>query len=216
MVFLQRLEDSVYSSQENKRAIIHLDKNEQLKGLTFIDPLYAAIQNKKVLSIIYKSFKAREAKELVVHPQLLKEFNNRWFLLVYHKNNFMNLALDRIITIKKKEDTTYIDKYINGDEYFKNVIGVTVSNSRPSRIEFWIEKRLAPYVITKPFHHTQRLIRETEDGVIFNILVQINFELERVLLGYGNSIKVLKPQNLRNRIKNQLKTAYSYYIPKKE
>lgn len=209
---LQRLEDSVYSSQKDKRAIIHLDKNEQLKGLAFIDPLYNAIQQKKVLGITYKSFKAREARELTIHPQLLKEFNNRWFLLAYHKSDFMNLALDRIITIQNKDKITYIDKYVNGDEYFKNVIGVTVSNSKPRRIEFWIEKRLAPYVITKPFHHTQRLIRETEDGVIFNILVQINFELERVLLGYGNSIKVLKPQNLRNRIKNQLNDAYGYYF----
>lgn len=209
---LQRLEDSVYSSQKDKRAIIHLDKNEQLKGLVFIDPLYNAIQQKKVLTITYKSFKAREARELIVHPQLLKEFNNRWFVLVYHKSDFKNLALDRIIEISNNDSVPYIDKAINGNAYYKDVIGVTVSNARPKRIEFWIEKRLAPYVITKPFHHTQRLIRETEDGVIFNILVQINFELERVLLGYGNSIKILKPQNLRNRIKNQLKDACSYYF----
>lgn len=211
---LQRLEDSVYATQKNNRAIIHLDKNEQLKGLKYIDPIYKAIQNKKVLKITYQSFKARKPNELTIHPQLLKEYNNRWFLLAYHKREFMNLALDRIISIENKDNLTYKDKSVNGDKYFKNVIGVTVSNAKPRRIEFWIEKRLAPYLITKPFHHTQRVIRETEDGVIFNILVQINFELERVLLGYGNSIKILKPQNLRNRIMNQLKSAYEHYTPK--
>ncbi|WP_442266580.1 helix-turn-helix transcriptional regulator [Tenacibaculum sp. ZS6-P6] len=208
---LQRLEDSVYSSQENNRAIIHLDKNEQLKGLQLIDPLYSAIQKKKVLEITYKSFKARQENILTVHPQLLKEFNNRWFLIVYHKTDFMNLALDRIIKIEEKDEIEYIDKAVNGDDYFKNVIGVTVSNSSPKRIEFWIEKRLAPYVITKPFHHTQRLIRETEDGFIFNILVQINFELERVILGYGESIKILKPEKLRDKISKQLGRAYNNY-----
>ncbi|WGH76454.1 WYL domain-containing protein [Tenacibaculum tangerinum] len=209
---LQRLEDSVYSKQKNKRAIIHLDKNEQLKGLHFIDSLYNAIQKKQVLEITYKSFKARKESLLIVHPQLLKEFNNRWFLIVYHKTEFMNLALDRIVTIKEKTEFNYVDKNINGDEYFKNVIGVTVSNSRVRKVEFWIEKRLAPYVITKPFHHTQRLIRETDNWIVFHILVQINFELERLLLSYGNSIKVTKPLSLQNRIKNQLKEAYDSYL----
>ena len=46
---LQRLEDSVYASQKDNRAIIHLDKNEQLKGLEFIDVIYNAIQS----NIIY-------------------------------------------------------------------------------------------------------------------------------------------------------------------
>ncbi|CAL2078169.1 putative DNA-binding transcriptional regulator YafY [Tenacibaculum sp. 190524A05c] len=213
---LQRLEDSVYSSQKNNRAIIHLDKNEQLKGLHFIDPLYNAIQKKIVLEITYKSFKARKESQLIVHPQLLKEFNNRWFLIVYHKSDYMNLALDRIVAIKEVSDLNYIDKNIDGDEYFKNVIGVTVSNSRPQRIEFWIERRLAPYVITKPFHHTQRVIKETEDGVIFNILVQPNFELERVILGYGESIEILKPEKLRTQIQRQLHRARNRYISPNE
>lgn len=213
---LQRLEDSVYSSQKNNRAIIHLDKNEQLKGLEFIDSLYNAIQQQKVLEITYQSFKAREARSLTIHPQLLKEFNNRWFLLTYHKKGFMNLALDRIISVTEASNSTYIDKHINGDEYFKNIIGVTVSNSKVRRVEFWIERRLAPYVITKPFHHTQRVIKETDDWVVFNILVQINFELERLLLSYGSSIKVTKPINLKNRIMNQLKEAYSSYNVKSE
>ncbi|MFY7671179.1 helix-turn-helix transcriptional regulator [Tenacibaculum sp. MEBiC06402] len=213
---LQRLEDSVYSSQKNNRAIIHLDKNEQLKGLHFIDPLYNAIQKKRVLEVNYKSFRARKESQLVVHPQLLKEFNNRWFLIVHHKSDFMNLALDRIVAIKEISDINYIDKNIDGDEYFKNVIGVTVSNTKPRRIEFWIEKRLAPYVITKPFHHTQRVIRETEDGVIFNILVQPNFELERVILGYGASIEILKPEKLRTQIQKQLHRARNRYISPNE
>ena len=213
---LQRLEDSVHSSQKNNRAIIHLDKNEQLKGLKFIDPLYNAIQLKKVLTITYQSFKAREAKKMIVHPQLLKEFNNRWFLLSYYQKGFMNLALDRIINISENDNSNYIDKEVNGDEYFKNIIGVTVLNSKPRRIEFWVEKRLAPYVITKPFHHTQRVIKETDEWVVFNILVQINFELERLLLSYGSSIKITKPQNLSKRIKSQLKEAYSLYKPENE
>jgi predicted DNA-binding transcriptional regulator YafY len=208
---LQRLEDSVNSSQKDKRAIIHLDKNEQLKGLEFIDVLYDAIQNKNVIELSYKSFKARKASVIRVHPQLLKEFNNRWFLLASQKGKFITLALDRMSEIVKLENETYEDFQIDGDIYYKDVVGVTVSNSRAQRIQFKVDNKNAPYVITKPFHSSQRVIEKTNDGVIFNIFVQINFELERLILGFGDSIEVIKPLKLRNRMLKKLKASVRSY-----
>ena len=208
---LQRLEDSVYASQKDKKSIIHLDKNEQLKGLEFIDPIYNAIQQKKVIKIRYQSFKAHNASDMIVHPQLLKEFNNRWFVLCLNKKRYYTLALDRIINISTEDNIEYIDNNVDGDIYYKDVIGATVSNSRPQRIQFWIEKRNAPYVITKPFHKSQRVIKHTDDGVIFNIFVQINFELERKILGFGELIEILKPDKFRNRILGKLHMATKNY-----
>ena len=208
---LQRLEDSVYASQKNNRAIIHLDKNEQLKGLEFIDVIYEAIQNKKVIDVAYQSFSARSSSIMKVHPQLLKEFNNRWFLLATNKGKFITLALDRIVTIDIDSGIEYQDLQVDGDTYYKDVVGVTVSNSKPLRIKFWVDKKNAPYVITKPFHTSQRIIETREDGTIFNILVQHNFELERLILGFGDSIEVLKPKKLRDRILRKLHQSVKNY-----
>ena len=150
---IQKLEDSVYASKQ--KAIIHLDKNERLKGLEFIDTLYDAILNKNVLKIEYKSFKARETNYYIIHPQLLKEYNNRWFLITWDEMTYLTLALDRVISIEKI-NAEYIDKNIDGDHFFKEVIGVTVSQrNRPMNVIFWIDKNNAPYVKTKPFHHSQ-------------------------------------------------------------
>ncbi|WBX78042.1 WYL domain-containing protein [Tenacibaculum ovolyticum] len=208
---LQRLEDSVYASQKTNRPIIHLDKNEQLKGLEYIDPIYKAIQNKKVITVTYQSFKAHKASDMTVHPQLLKEYNNRWFLLATHKKQFITLALDRISNILFNDKIEYNDLAIDGDTYYKEVIGATVANTRAQRIQFWVDKKNAPYVITKPFHKSQRLIKHTEDGVIFNILVQINYELERMILGFGDAIEIQKPEKLRNRMITKLQNAVSRY-----
>ena len=107
---IQKLEDSVYASKQ--KAIIHLDKNERLKGLEFIDTLYDAILNKNVLKIEYKSFKARETNYYIIHPQLLKEYNNRWFLITWDEMTYLTLALDRVISIEKI-NAEYIDKNID-------------------------------------------------------------------------------------------------------
>lgn len=208
---LQRLEDSVYASQKENRAIIHLDKNEQLKGLQFIDVIYNAIQNKKVISATYQSFSSKTSSVMQVHPQLLKEFNNRWFLLASNNQKMITLALDRILNIDFENEIKYIDLQIEGDTFYKDVVGVTVSNSRALRVQFWVDNKSAPYVITKPFHPSQRTIEIREDGTIFNIFVQHNFELERLILGFGESIEVLKPRRLRNRILNKLKQSVKNY-----
>ena len=98
---LQRLEDKIYAEKTHTQPIIHLDKNENLKGLHFLDEIYQAIVKKVVLGITYKSFKSREAQTFTFHPFILKEFNNRWFVVGKKKGSqpISNLALDRIITI---------------------------------------------------------------------------------------------------------------------
>jgi predicted DNA-binding transcriptional regulator YafY len=208
---IQRLEDSVISGK-NQKSIIHLDKNENLKGLEFIDVLYEAILTKKVLNVSYKSFKAREINQMQIHPQLLKEFNNRWFVICWHKTRIYNLALDRIEEIADDLAETYIDKNVDGDTYFNEVIGATVSErNRPTNVIFFMEKNNAPYVKTKPFHHSQEVLEENENGTLFKIKVQLNFELERMILGFGDLITVMQPRKLRMRIEQTLKNAVKNY-----
>ncbi|MCH8555068.1 MAG: WYL domain-containing protein, partial [Schleiferiaceae bacterium] len=98
---VQRLEDKIYAEKHQSGQVIHLDKNEQLKGLHFLDAIYQAIIKKVVLEITYQSFTARSASTFVFHPFAVKEYNNRWFLLGKRtsKQPIMNLALDRIIAL---------------------------------------------------------------------------------------------------------------------
>ncbi|SFN25185.1 Predicted DNA-binding transcriptional regulator YafY, contains an HTH and WYL domains [Chryseobacterium oleae] len=207
---IQKLEDSIHST--GQKSIIHLDKNEQLKGLEHIDILYESISNKKVLNILYRSFTARESSNYVVHPQLLKEFNNRWFLICQHKGKMYNLALDRMESIEPNENIPYIDKDLDGDEYFKDIVGVTVSETMaPRNVIFFVDAHNAPYVKTKPLHKSQEILSETEEGTLFKICVQINFELERLLLGFGESLIVHKPRKLRLRLQEKFTAGFKNY-----
>ncbi|WKB82758.1 WYL domain-containing protein [Cellulophaga lytica] len=210
---IQRLEDKVYSEKTHQSSIIHLDKNEKLKGLEHLDSLYQAIIKKIVLRITYQSFNAHKPSKIIFHPYILKEFNNRWFLVgkSNKSNKIVTFALDRIISIDFDTTTTYNIINFDGDNYYKDVIGVTVNNKRAERIQFWVDKKNAPYVKTKPFHKSQRIIKETDNGIIFNIFVKINFELERLILGFGDSIEVIKPKKLRDKIHSKLIAANNLY-----
>lgn len=212
---IQRLEDKVYTEKTNQASIIHLDKNENLKGLEFLDTLYQAILKKLCLKISYQSFKARESTDITFHPFILKEFNNRWFLVGKKsaKEPVMTLALDRMISIDYDLDTPMIQSNFDGDEHYKNTIGVTVLNDdHLLDVVLKFDRRNAPYVLTKPLHHSQKTIDKLEDGsVIIQVRVHQNFEFDRLILGFGSSVEVIEPKILRTRIKRTLKSALKKY-----
>ena len=212
---LQRLEDKIYAEKTHSQPIIHLDKNEKLKGLHFLDSIYQAIVKKIVLMVTYKSFKSTEESTFQFYPLLLKEFNNRWFLIGKRNANqpIVNLALDRIVSLDFDFNKDFVDINFDPEEYYKNVIGVTVNTGlQPRVVQLWIDAKNAPYVITKPLHSSQRLLQTNEDGsIIINLFLVENYELERVLLGFGDSLEVLKPERLRNRMKQILERGIKRY-----
>ena len=212
---IQRLEDKVYTEKTNQSSIIHLDKNENLKGLEHLDALYQAILKKICLKLTYRSFKARESTVFHFHPFILKEFNNRWFLVGKKKKRepIMTLALDRIEGIDFDLDRSYLDENFDGDEFYKNTFGVTVlSEDHISDVILKFDRRNAPYVLTKPLHHSQELIEKHQGGsVTVQVKVHQNYEFDRLLLGFGSSLEVLEPKVLRTRIKRTLKSALKVY-----
>lgn len=211
---LQRLEDKIYAEKSHSRPVIYLDKNENLKGLHFLDVLYQAIVKKVVVKLTYKSFKSKEEQVFNFHPFILKEFNNRWFLVGKKKASapITNLALDRIVAIDFDFNSDYIDEDFDAENYYKDVVGVTVNEGlRTKKIELWIDKSNAPYVITKPFHHSQKIVSEDENGMIISLQLKINYEFERLLLGFGECLKVIAPEGLQKRMKEKFEKGLKLY-----
>ncbi|MEM8567154.1 MAG: WYL domain-containing protein [Bacteroidota bacterium] len=211
---VQKLEDKIHVSKTNGRPVIDLEKNENLKGLDYIDPIYKAIIEKKCIEITYQSFKARKSDKFIFHPALLKEFRNRWFVLGKKKPSapFLLLALDRIESIDETSEkvTEYEDHQIA--TFFKDVIGVSVNTGEePQNVKLFVDHSNAPYVLTKPIHQSQQLVEKNDEGIIISIHVQPNFELEREILGFGDSMKVISPPRLRSRIKERLNHAIDLY-----
>ena len=213
---LGRLEDHVTAMRHKRKPVILLEKNESLKGLKFIDPLYKAILAKKPVKIIYKSFKARDMQRFIFSPFFLKEFRNRWFVYGWKKGAGMlyNLALDRIHEMGAAPGEAYQENnVIDPDTFFDNLIGVTKNiNDKAHRVRFWAAPAQVPYIETKPLHKSQFVVQRNEDGsAIFQMEVVLNYELEKDLLGFGEGVKVLSPRILVHNISRRLRQAAENY-----
>ena len=127
------------------------------------------------------------------------------------KKQIMTLALDRIHQIEKLTTTYIINDTIDLSSYYEHIIGVTDSNVRPQNVELSVDRSSAPYVITKPLHHSQKVISKGQEGIVIQIKVKMNFELEREILGFGESMKVIKPKWLVNKIADRLQKSTKLY-----
>jgi predicted DNA-binding transcriptional regulator YafY len=212
---IARLENNLYKSTDTHRNCIQFENNHQLLGLLHINPLYQATLHRKPLLIEYKSFKATKAQEHICYPYLLKEYRNRWFLITRTKHSplLATMALDRIVSLQELPK----EKFINYDgipfeEYFDNLIGVTKSEKDVAhKVVLEIDKKHAPYVVTKPLHHSQQVLKEGANSTIVSIHVVLNYELEREIMGFGEHMKVLSPKSLASRIAKRLLLAAQGY-----
>lgn len=211
---VQKLEDHIHSQKTHTRPVIDFEKNDNLKGLEFLDPLYRAVIHRRPLLVSYQSFRARMPSDFEFHPILLKEFRNRWFIIGVKNRTAppVNLALDRIAKLSSL-DKPYIERPdFDPESHFHNAIGVSVSpNMEVEEVRLFVTHRHAPYVLTKPLHHSQTLLERNSHGITIALRVQHNFELEKAILAFGDGMQVIAPVRLRHQIRSRLDHALDLY-----
>lgn len=196
------------------KEVMSFDNNLDYEGMKYIIPLFEAIINKQVLNITYQDFRSAEPYNIIFHPYYLKQYNNRWFVFGYNvftKNDKWNMALDRIKKIENVSDK-YIASNTDWENYFADMIGVTKKDGiNEIELKLWISPEQAPYIISKPLHQTQKKGTNTEAGLEIKINVIPNVELEKLILSFGEQVKVISPQDFKKRISQRLKSANSLY-----
>ncbi|MBQ3929772.1 MAG: WYL domain-containing protein [Paludibacteraceae bacterium] len=213
---VSRLQDKLAISRNNRKPIIHFDSVQNLKGIRLLSPLYKHIVHKQTLRIMYQPFDARQPKEFILCPYLLKEFRNRWFLFGSKQDDLLlfNLALDRIKSVEPTTIPFKENPNFDSEHFFDDVIGVSKNiKNTPRTIKFWANAEQSKYILTKPIHRSQRLIsRNEEDGsCIFRIEVVINFEMYSVFMSFGPGVRILHPRKAAMYMRDKFKEALDMY-----
>jgi predicted DNA-binding transcriptional regulator YafY len=199
------------TADQSSTAIIEFDNNQYLKGIEHLGTLYNAIFYKKVLTISYQPYENDSPFNLEMHPYFLKQYNNRWFLFGYNPEkgkSDWNLAIDRIVELKEIKLKYQKNTRIDWHDYFEDIIGVTKpTDIEPEKVVLNFIGKTAKYMETKPLHGSQKSRWIDDNTLELSLHLIINYELERLLLSYADSVSVLKPNTLAKAIKNRLKEA---------
>ncbi len=207
-----RLEQTFHLKTEDN--ILSFEENPYLTGREYIGDIYNAIVNQRVLNITYKPFKKEEILLFDIHPYHLKQYNNRWFLFGLNNKyqNLTNLALDRIQGIANSEIKYRQNLDIDFSEYFEDIIGVSVDDSKhPEKVVLKVEAEVLPYIASKPIHGSQKIKWNREGEALIVLELQLNYELESLLFSFGEKIEVIEPEVLRTSITKRIKVLNQKY-----
>ena len=205
---------------EKKKIITQKHKVPGLVGLDHFDTIQKSILKCQTIKVGYKSYKAQDIDEIILFPYILKEFRSRWFVIGSRNNSQLTiktLALDRIHSISIASDIPYQNNSdIDVEHFFDDVVGVSKNiNDVAREIKFWTSESRYKYLITKPFHPSQKIVEKIPgNGCVFTINVVMNRELFSELLTFGNDLRVIYPFKAVNTMKSIIGKTLELYKKK--
>lgn len=203
---------------EEHDPVIIISKNI-LNNSTLIARLFTAIKLKQPIQLKYHTFHDREVRKVSVSPYILKEYNNRWFLIAsaYDTGKILTFSLDRIDDFNKDSAIKYLPAPDDLLERYEDIIGITYNEEKPlQEIIFWVSDKSMDYISTKPIHGSQATIRGEQEvslrkrypnlagGRFFKLKCRENYELIRELTSFGAQLVVISPSQLCETITKQI------------
>ena len=200
---------------EERRQIISFSNNPYLQNSNLLGTLFDNISNKVVIRLSYHTFSDETIRRIDFHPYLLKQYNDRWFLLgaADSDQKILTFALDRIDKVESLPEKKYVECPENIFERFENIVGVTLYEDRQiEHLVFWVSDISKNYIATKPIHGSQKQIKGYKEqslrkqypflseGSFFSIDCIRNYELIREMFSYGKELIILSNGDIQEEI----------------
>lgn len=212
---------------DERRRIICFSNNPYLQNSNLLGILFDHISNEVVIRLDYHTFTDTTVRSIAFHPYLLKQYNDRWFLLgaADDDGKILTFALDRIDNVEPLPEKKYAPCPDNLSDRFEDIVGVTLYEDRPiEHIVFWASDASKDYITTKPIHESQTSIKgeaennlrgkypQLDGGAFFSIDCIQNYELIRELCSFGKELIVLEPSSIRDEAFKRISMMVDKYL----
>lgn len=192
---------------------IHFEKRKP-QGTENLYGLLHAIKNKFQIKFTHKKYWDKEITVRLAEPYALKEFKNRWYVLAndLKDNRIKSFALDRLtnLEITKKQFHTLKDFDVN--EHYRYCFGIVSPNGmKPEKVILSFDPVEGKYIKSLPLHESQHILIDNEREMQIELKIVITHDFIMELLSHGDSIKVIKPDSLVEKIKTIYKNALKQY-----
>ncbi len=211
---------------EERRQIISFSNNPYLKNSNLLGTLFDYISNEVVIRLSYHTFSDSSIRSVEFHPYLLKQYNDRWFLLgaADSDKKILTFALDRIDNVEPLPEKSYAECQDDLVERFEDIVGVTLYEERNvEHIICWVNDSSKDYINTKPIHESYTPLKGEmaenlysqhpllKGGLFFSIDCIPNYELIRELCSFGSNLLVLSPVIIQDEIIGKTKEMIDKY-----
>jgi predicted DNA-binding transcriptional regulator YafY len=178
-----------------------------------LDDVFQAVADLRPLKCRYLRPKDGREEKLVIHPYAMVLYKDAIYCVGFHlaKGEVRTFLLDRM----RDTDCTTTDRFelpedFRVDDYFQGQFGIW-HGGQAKRVVIDFDARVAEYVETRRIHPSQELARLPSGGIRLTMTIGDLTELTTWVLGFGETAKVVEPDELAGRVKSELANAVALY-----
>lgn len=194
---------------------VSFDDSKSFKGVDNLKDILIAIRQKRKLLFTHENFETNKFTEYVITPFLLKEYENRWYVVgvpdgmveirTFGVDRISNVSIGKLSNLKRSS-------FKNQIKSFDNVIGLFFKDREPVKVRLLVGGLHVKYMNSLPLHHSQNIHSKNDKGESFvDFFLVPNYEFMTQILKIGHETEVIYPPELRSRIKRVLQDTLNRY-----
>ena len=183
-------------------------ENGRLKIITM------AMREYRKLKVVYRKYDGKQ-KTHIIEPLLLKTYEHRFYVLCkYETGQCRTLSFDRIVEAEMLKEHFNYSNDLFAQLYYEHCYGVMIPPDGDVPVDIVVRAKgdAKYYLIDKPLHKSQRIIREEKGYTDFMVHIFATNDFLGAIMHQGDRLEIMSPENVRNRIKDMLGNAYHQYL----
>ncbi len=186
--------------------------DRKASGWEWMKLVITAMKKNRIIAMKYRRFKGRPCMH-VGAPYCLKEYQNTWYVVLKKTDIILNLALDRVEDLELRDETFEIDPDFDCEEFYKNYFGVYVDERlKPEIVVLRVYEDEAYYMMSTPWHHSQRLIAKGEHFQDFEFTICLTRDFIGKIISRQDRVEVMAPAHFRADMKSRIGKIYALYV----
>jgi predicted DNA-binding transcriptional regulator YafY len=178
-----------------------------------LDALFQAVADLRPLRCRYRRAKDGREERIVIHPYAMVLYKDSIYCVGLHvgRGEVRTFLLDRM----RDAECATIERFdlpedFSIEDHFQGTFGIFRGNT-PIRVVVDFDAKVAEYVRTRRVHPSQELSPLPDGGVRLSMAIGDLTEVGTWILGFGETARVVEPEELVERIKKELSGALSNY-----
>ena len=185
-------------------------------GMQFIDPITDAMRRGLQVIVKYQTYYWAEPRDIRVEPYFLRLFHQRWYLMGVPpdiSNPGVHVyALDRMQSVEITNTKFKYPRDFDPKEFYKDCFGIIKDQGVDAkRTLIKATAFQSNYLRNLPLHESQHEIERGEEFSLFEMRICPTYDLCQQLLSLGDAVEVLEPQELREKMREQVENMGQKY-----
>jgi predicted DNA-binding transcriptional regulator YafY len=182
---------------KKKQTFLQTMSPPKSRGFEHFDLFYTACRSKIPVSFVHYSYKKNTFSAITLHPFLIKEFENKWYILGYSEKHkeVRTFGMDRVFDpFQLKKPFISVDR-TELDSLAKDYYGVfPIPNQQKQKIKIRVSALATNYFQAYPLHESQFINKQPNGYSYIRFELIPTIELTRLFLSHGRHVQIMEPK----------------------